>query len=144
MDRRQHDQCTEQTPLVTLPGLTDQPGVTALRHDRESLLVAILHHRRDLLGRLGLDNDLALAVILVHPVIVERLEVIGRRRLVEGGQQRRRAREERAEVRDVLPRRLGERPALGKRRGVPRRGAKGERRTPPCETGGRAGRGRHC
>lgn len=56
--------------------LTDKSSVTTLRHHGDSLFVAILHDGTDLFYSLGLDNDLAMTMIFVHPIIVEWGQVI--------------------------------------------------------------------
>lgn len=78
--------------------LTDKPGVPALGYHSDSLLPTVLHNLADLFHRLGLDDDLPLPVILVHPIIVERSQVVLARRPVEGGHERRRSGQERSKV----------------------------------------------
>ena len=55
----------------------DQTGVAALRVDGEQVVVAVFHDLRDLLGGLGLDDQLGLAAVLLHPVGVVALQVGG-------------------------------------------------------------------
>jgi hypothetical protein len=55
---------------------TDQSGVTTLRHDGELLLIAVLENLADLLGRLWLENEAGLTLVLSHPIGVEGFEVV--------------------------------------------------------------------
>lgn len=56
--------------------LTNKTSVSALRNDSNVVLVAVLHDARHLLGSLGLNDDLAVTMVLVHPVVVEVGQVV--------------------------------------------------------------------
>jgi len=73
--------------------LTDKTGVASLRDNGETLIVTVLHHFADLLGRLGLDDDRTLPLVFVHPVVIIARQVIGCCGAVYCGQKRGRGRE---------------------------------------------------
>ena len=55
----------------------NEAGVTALRNDADSAIIAVLHDVADLLCGLWAEDGGGLAMVLAHPVIVERVEVGG-------------------------------------------------------------------
>ncbi|CRK12468.1 hypothetical protein BN1708_010508 [Verticillium longisporum] len=56
----------------------NEAGVAALGHDGKLVVVAVLEDLADLLRRGRLEQELALAAVLAHPVLVESLEVFRR------------------------------------------------------------------
>ncbi|KAI3488765.1 hypothetical protein L1887_47106 [Cichorium endivia] len=54
---------------------TDKTRVASLRHDGDVLRMAVLHDLGDLAGGLWLEHELRPSVVLVHPVIVECVEL---------------------------------------------------------------------
>ena len=63
-------------------GLTNQTRVATLGDNGETLLVAVRHDLAELLRRLGLDDDRAVPMVLAHPVIVVRVQLVGLGRVV--------------------------------------------------------------
>ena len=63
-------------------GRTNQACVATLGDNCQALLVAVGHDLAELLGRLGLDDDRAIPMVLAHPVIVVRVQLVGLGRVV--------------------------------------------------------------
>ena len=64
------------TSPAGLSSRTNEPGVPALGHNGNVILVAVLHDLRDLLRAFRLDHHLTLSVVLVQPVIVVRRQIL--------------------------------------------------------------------
>lgn len=56
----------------------NKASVAALRVDGKQVVIAVFHDLGDLLCSLGLDDQLGLAAVFLHPVGIEALEVVGR------------------------------------------------------------------
>ena len=57
-------------------GPADKSGITTLGYDSDPFVPTILHDLADLFHRLGLDDDLTLSMVLVHPVVIERSQIV--------------------------------------------------------------------
>lgn len=63
---------------------TNKTSITTLRNNGQTLVIAVLHDLTDLLCSFRFDNNGTFAMVLVHPVVVKRLQFIGTRRTVDG------------------------------------------------------------